>query len=649
MKKRILGTIFIVITLGLLIIQPAVYAEGEITETRIKEYRIPWGAGIDENNDGIIDGLDESQVEYGNVTANYSHSLVNDWFKDWTIPGTTTLDKPRDGVQVAGFYEELWDIESSKNMSVSPTTICYDKELGLPNFGSYEIVTDVLNVVTFYTSIPAGVIMTGAQEIWYRSPLAWDNDTYSFISGNLPNHYLNIYDEDNNLVYAQNPPANYGLAKDDSVDGTDYYRVYYRLRMPFDSDTKYRFEEYVKTIDDNPINSVKLFMARAQDIGQNELTDTYIFRNSTAARKIPVECSYGFLFTMGKGIAGTENVIFSGNASGGANPTIDLPWTEYGTIDDVGSITFIFPLRTTKPIDIRISGLVDCEGGTGTNAFGPIDFNGLTGTAILTFNINDPGIAHKNRYRIQIEILNFATASGDAMTYMMYPGDQWHILTAQNSIDGEQIYIDYAAYFELVENPTPEETENSGVNEIAFLIGIGLLLTGIVFLSYIFPPATHVAILVGTKIIGTAMAVAGVGLTIFSFTGQSLEKFPEWFKQNLLRGAKQVWDGISRIVGGILDIVIKVIETVVNAGEWVLRNAGAILAAILDIIYFITAFIVWWLTAKFLGIMTAIRKGEIDQAARQIVRVEGSLRKRTRQIRRPIKKTRKGAARIVKR
>jgi len=150
-------------------------------------------------------------------------------------------------------------------------------------------------------------VMNGAQEIWYRSPLVW-NDT----DNTYEKHYLNVYNSDNELVYASQEEGYESLEPKFAYDGTEIdgvggQRVYYKMNFNFRTEERYRFEEYVTVEDDNPINSVKLYMARGQDVGLDGLTDTYVFKGTDHSRRIPIESSWSAVFTVGIG----RNCIWS--------------------------------------------------------------------------------------------------------------------------------------------------------------------------------------------------------------------------------------------------------------------------------------------------------------------------------------------------
>jgi hypothetical protein len=655
MKKRILGTIFIVIMLGLLIIQPAVMAQStEYEEVNVSYIRIPYGTGIDTDGDGIIDNFEEDGVEYGTEEINFSKILTSEWNKDFTYYDTTISNDVGVGVEVAGIHEQVWEIFSTANESITPTASCYTHDKV-----EIKAVSDVLNVVTFYMQLEPDVIMTGAQEYWYRSPLAWEDSIYKSTAHesfpiNVPEHYLNIYDEDNVLIWTSPQPSKFEgnpyprAIEDNSTENTTFKRIYYKIMMPIRPDVRYRFEEYVKTIDDNPVNSVKLYMANLQDIALDEEKDTFIFKQSPYSRLIPVECSWGAIFTVGIGMSGTEKVIFSSQV-GGKKPTIDtstIPLTGTDVIGDVQSITIILPLRTTKAIDMKVQTTVVSDGDTWVSDW--ITYEDITGTAILNMDISDPDNSEPNDYTFKFEIQNFNTGIGDAMTYVMFPQEGTFHILYNNTGEENNVEINFfAPLIELVEYNAPSASEEHvGAKDPNYLLGsLLMLIGGFLMVAALLIPGVTAVVMASGVIFGSISFFSGLYV---AFPEQTQE-FITVIKSGLARIFRGVYEGINELTGGLLDVIIQVIETVVNLGSWVLHNAGLILLAIIDIIYFITAFIVWWLTAKFLGIMTAIRKGEIDQAARQIVRVEGSLRKRTRQIIRPIKKTRKGVARIVRR
>jgi len=651
-KCRMVGAVFIIAMLTLLIIQPAVLAD-EIVETKVSYYRIPYGTGTDTDGDGIIDNWGETDVEFGTVNMSDLKPLTDGWNNNFQYFGTSIINRNDYGYSVTGYHEELWEIESSSNESVNPTASCYTHD-------ETEIkdVSNVLGVASFYVKLSANDLLSGAQEFWYRSPLCWDDTVFAVKAHesepvSIPEHYLNIYNEDNELVWASPEPSKFVGSpyprneSDDSTEGYPYERIYYKISFPFRPNVKYRFEEYVKTIDDNPVNSLKLFMARMQDVGNDGYTTTYIFRGSPYTRLIPEEVSWSMLITMGLGLAGTEKVIFSGSEK----PRLDFRnyvfvGTELSGGDEVEGITIIFPLRTTKPLDLKVRATT--WAGVSEWQSDWILYEDVVGIAILDMDVTDPNKLIPTRYTFEIIIDNFDEGSGDAMTYTMYPGEPeaFHIVYNNDGIEDNAEICFFSPMIEVKEHIAApgtgyQGTEDDG-NLLGFLglMGIILIVAGVIALKFL------VTVKVGVVAIATGIAlISAATVGSWVLTGDPFY----WITVGLARIARTVYDGINEITGGLLDVIVKVVETIVHTGELVLRNAGAILAAILDIIYFLTAFIVWWLTAKFLAIMTSIRKGEIDQAGRQIVRVEGALKKRTRQIRRPIKRTRKRVTRMVKR
>lgn len=643
MKKSMITSIFVMTLLLLLIIQPVVFAQSTEYETITASWiRIPYGTGTDTDGDGVIDNWGELGVEYGTEEMNFTKVLIDGWYDGFTFYGSTVLNKRDFGVQVAGIHEQLWMIESSSNESITPTAACYTH-----NNTETKGVSDVLNVATFYVKLGADTIMTGAQEFWYRSPLAWEDDVYEETAHvskpiMIPEHYLNIYDEDNVLVWASPEPSVFegnpyprNIA-DNSTDGTTFERLYYKITMAMRPGIKYRFEEYVKTIDDNPVNSVKLYMSRFQDIANDGYTDTIIFKQSPYSRLIPVECSWGALFTIGLGLSGTEKPIYSG-PGGSEKPIISTTTPIVGTdaIGDVDSIRIIIPLRTTKALEIDVRVTVETTAGSWTSGWK--NYEDIVGTAILDFEITDPGPAVKNEYTFEIRIENFNTGAGHALTYVMYeaPG-VFHIVENNGGQENSVEYCFFAPLIEIEEYAAaPGGEEHIGSTDPNFLVGSLLqLLGGLLIAAALFIPGLNAIVMASGVVLGTVTFFTGLYI---AFPEETVA-FLDAIRSGLLRVGRIIYEGINEITGGLLDVLVQVVETVVNLGSWVLHNAGLILLAIVDIIYFITAFIVWWLTAKFLSIMTSIRRGDIEKAGRTIVQVESVVRRRIRQVTRPVKK-----------
>ena len=493
--KRIIFCAIVLVMLSTAIMYPVIAEELTESDAEIVYYNIPWGNGIDDDNDGIVDDYDEPDVENGTRDFNASNTVIDTWYHNFIYPSEL-----EDGVKVSAYIDEIFELSSNDNISISPTQQCYQVNLSYiySNFSSYQIVNNVLNVVTFYVNMSSGDIMNGAQEIWYRSPLVWNDNDNQYTA-----HYLNIYDNNNNLVYAS-PEYEYSEPKpkfvsdNSSLDGVGGTRVYYKLNMNFRSGVRYRFEEYVKIQNNDPINTVKLYMARSQDIANDGETNTFIFKGTPYARRIPIEASWSAIFVIGIGRAGTEKLVESSSDYDLVHQPTIYTQKIYGdsSVLNTGSVTLIFPIRTTMPLNISISFRV-WSGSNFQNWVSPADPNvgvlrNVTGTIIVSLNITDPNASAPNVYQFAFTILNF-DVDGEAMTYTMYPEvGSLHMIGYGAPYENYTVNH-FAVHIELVneKSASASGTTNFTPDNTELLLGIGEMILGLP-LSLILPPVNNV-------------------------------------------------------------------------------------------------------------------------------------------------------------
>ena len=229
----------------------------------------------------------------------------------------------------------------------------------------------------------------------------------------------------------------------------------------------------------------------------------------------------------------------------------------------------------------------------------------------------------------------------------MYPSPgSWTYVTHETTKSGEaEFYGGWDVHFEVQEHAAVKDEESLGVNAEQFLLGVGAIIAGLYIIAAVLTAGVSIPIMIAGTVIGSFIAITGAGLVEFSFTEQSLSSFPSWFANRLPRAVRQIWEGIVNVVGKIAEVIVKVVEVVQKLGSALLHYGGTIVAAIVDIIYFVTAVAVWWLTAKFLAIMGAIRDGDVEKAARTILSVEGSIRGQTRRRVSDVKRIYKGGKR----
>lgn len=639
--------VFSICMLMLIVCEPILAEDVYNTEIKYGEISIPWGNGIDDDGDGVIDNWGEADVMLGtmNVSAD-AHVVPDTWNTTFVWPGNM-----ESGVQVGAYADEIWEIWSNENISVAPTQTCYFLNLDylVSNYSGYDTVSDVLNVLRFYVNMSPKDIMNGAQEFWYRSPLVWND-----VDNDYEAHYLNIYDEDNNLVYASTnetylyPDPKY-VTDNSSLEGIGGERVYYKLNMNFRSNKRYRFEEFVEIVDDNSVNTVKLYMARGQDIADDGETSTYVFIGSSHGRKVPAECSWSAVFTIGIGRAGTEKLLLSDpDYTSTILPHIFThKFDGDGDTDNTGNATFVVPIRTTIPLNISISYRV-WSGGDFNNWVSPADptlgvLRNVTGTLIFRIPINDPNVSAPNQYQLCFTLLNF-NVSDEAMTFIMYPsvGDtcmvNYGILGTNYSVNHFAMHIEVANENE----PLPERDESVSIMEA--LVGFNILVMGVFFrlvqiVTGVDIPLEVSGVPIGALIrIGDRMILesgvleAGGILGILSAGGG--------------RAISGFIKGISHIAGLIQNIVIKGIEILKDLGNAVLHWGGIIFEAVVQIIYLIAFLAVVWIWAKFLKIMTGVVRGDIDAALATTTEVIGKGTKVVKKVYRPARKAGKAGIRF---
>jgi hypothetical protein len=614
--------------------------EDEIYDTQYEMdwVQIPYGNGIDDDADGTIDETDGSEPDVitGSLNATTANNTIADsWYDDYKM----------DGVMVGGAYEELWSIESSENISISPVQDCYEADVSGADAGTYDVIHDVICVVSFYVNIPPSKLMNGASEFWYRSPLNWDEGIYkSYGGGTEPQWYLNIYNEDNELVYASNQPDNTIPSNRKTVDDSGYTRIYEKVNMNFRTNERYRFEEYVETDADAPINDVELFFGRFQDIAGDEEVNTYVFYGTSYARKVTTECSWSAIFTIGKGLQGGEKIIFGSMDPG--NFTITTQWINgSSSIDDSDGARVIFPLRTTRPLNITVKYRVNSGGLLGGWQTTTEPIVNLTGTLIYDFNVTDTNASAPNLYQFQFIITNLDEnyssdgvdndgdtlideADEQAMTFYIYPvtGNFIYIENTTGIIEANH----FVTHVELAmesEDPVGAEA-GTGPDLLTMLIGFLIIVIGVILIISVIGASIGVPLLFSGVAIGTAstiMSAVGIGaialgsaLVIAGAGGVSLNQIWNGLADGTIRIINGIISGIEYIAGaiwnGILFTVTKIIELGQAIGYW----AGVILDALAQIVYFLAFIIIIYMWNWFLVLMKHIARGDIEQAFAKI-------------------------------
>jgi hypothetical protein len=645
-KARILFAILTVAIFGALAMSPAVLAE-DITTYEFGTYRLMWGNGIDDNGDGVIDDTGEPDVRFGNESINITKYTTDGWSASFdNLSGYNfSVDK---GIIVAGHAEALWDITSSSNGSVAPTETCYETGLE-PDYPpllfyntNYTVVNNVLPVVAFMMNLSSLDIMNGCQEFWYRSPLAWDSTIFQ-TNGSIPYHYLNIYRvSDGELMWASpeietkywaNPGYGTGtpkfkLASDNSTDISGYERVYYKINFPMRSDTKYRFEEYVKTVGDAPVNSIKVWICNAQDIGNDNITQTYIFKGTSNARAIPVEPSFGMIVTWGIGRAGVENPVF-GSSYGSTMQEIVTQANQGSMTDEVFSLQVIIPLRMTNKTNIFFD--IAIRNIDYTNFYHKsIGVYNVTGTVVVEFNITDPCPGEIKYYALDI-FVDGIYGDDTALMYTMYEQDgvNHRIENTLGIENNTQYFNNFAVEFSISESNAPIGENQKGTFDLTYyLLGWALVLAGgLLTLTAIYAPV-GVSLMYAGIVIGLATMLIGGQMQIHAMMGGTLSNFTEWLTEGWVRAFGGVFDGITNLFGGLIDVILGVWKAIVNLGQNILYWGGLILEAIWQIIWFLAFLIVLWGVSKLLDVFTNVAELRFGKALKEIESTGENIRSR---------------------
>jgi hypothetical protein len=593
--------------------------------------QIPYGNGIDDDADGTIDEADGSEPDVVTGTNNVSESqnTIGTWYPDYL----------RDGVWVGGSYEELWRISASDNVSVSGTANnCYEIDV---TDQEYElVVAKTISVLTYYVNIPANKLMNGASEFWFRSPLAWDNDIFH---GDVdhPHHYLNIYDDDDVLVWAS--PNDYipgdKVVRDNSTNGlaSNYYRIYYKINMNFRTDVRYRFEEYVRPMNSgDAINHVDVFMARLQDIAGDSETDMYAFWGTGYTRKLTTEASWSAIFTLGKGLMGGEKIIFGDWENTHLGSHYQELWTQWingsaSGVNNTGSLRIVFPLRTTRPLNITIEFRIRC--GTTTYAWGSdpacTDVTDVTGTLIYDFNITDPDPTKPNAYQFRFyftnlwEDYNGNNASLQAMTFYIYPGG---IISYRNASGTFEVNA-FSAHVEIAQESTAKtKSKSAGPNIATMLLGIAIIIVGVLLITTVIGAVWGVPLAFSGLTIATAVAVAGgvgtvaVGayFTLKGYQGYTIQQVFKGIADEAVRIVNDIVAGVQHLAGAIWDGLMWVVTKILELGQAMLYWGGVILDALAQIVYFLAFVLVIYMWNWFLVLMKHISRGDIEQAFAQL-------------------------------
>jgi hypothetical protein len=645
-KSKIMFVATTIFILFCLMIQPAVLAdEVHDMEYEVSYYTIPYGNGIDDDGDGVIDNIEEEDVEYGEVNLSDLNSNIyqwNDTFQtehgEWNVTDN--------GIAIAAVHDQVWDIQSSSNASIAPETdICYkfdynandQYENGHGGLQKYVTVSDkMIPAVKFNVEFKPTDIMNGASMTWYRSPIAYDPDAFE-------GHVLNIYRvSDDELIWA-NLNNSYDVGKtftpywadypkfkaDNSTTGvmSEYERIYYRLNVPLQSGVEYRFEEFLKVQDDVPQNSIKLYMAPGQDIADDGNQRTYIFSDTSNARMIPAEASWSILFKVGRGMAGTEIAI-------PATQHFDvLSDVKKGGMNNVKSVRVIIPFRTTALLDdVRID-LHVMSGGSEIKSDPPNDIDAVGGTVIFDFNIDDPDPGEINYYQLEIRFDpqgGEGTATDSDTIYInLYPSDGDGVVIGNYGLfDGKDLFFcSQALQFDIIESGDALEEADYGTTTEVNWVAVGLILIGAVLM--IVAPYIGYSVMTAGVISSTTLSIAagiiagGTTFTVGAYLasqgfrigeGGNFQSFFEWTGSGIARISTGIMDGINVLVGGLINAIVEVAKALVYIGEQIVYYTSIIVEAVAELIWLLAFLVVIWIWSKFLGIMKQITLGNPEGA-----------------------------------
>jgi len=589
---------------------PYVYGDEieRVTSTSTTVYYVPYGNGIDDNGDGIIDDLNESDVEQGTLPVNRTYNVFDDWNMTYDYHNATT------GVKMGGVYENLAIVEVNGS-SLNPTYSAKYVAADAINRSSYGEWNDVVPLLKFKINVSSSDIMTGCQEFYYRSPIKWNDDYDEYI--------LNIYDDEGNLVYAIAEYPFIGSIDNTSDKCVRENRTYFKIQMNLKSDTEYTFYEYVQTVDDDPINEVYIYFAPYQDIASDGLTDSYFFPGTLQSTKIETEVSWSMIFHMGIGAAGTERVIIGDNDPS-ADHTINIQGIYSENSTEINQVTIIMPIRTSTPLNITIDYHIE-SGVNSVDGWIEPAVVGLTGTLIYTFNFTDPDNTKPNDYYITIYITNLDDTD-DVMTYVMYPeivgGNATnHNVCYPSSITGPYYEIyHFAVHLELYETfdaggGVEEDDSNTNTD---WLLGAAYLLGGCVLIALAILAAPIIPLAIGLGVIGGYLIYNGLAV----LTDTDLPGLIPDLASGIVRALRLIYDGLQWIGEQLYKIGILVYESLIEFGEWAIENAGLILEGIAAIVYFVLFLAFIWLSAYFYRILWAI--GHLDPFLIQKISKEAS-------------------------
>lgn len=584
---------------------------------------------------------------YGNIPVNTTDYVFDDWPQYWVVDigGNEVYNESMTiGVQFGAFFENEAEVRPRDLSSVSASYTMYTIGPHIPsNIGfGYVPVTTCVPLIQYYFELSPHDVMNGVQEMWYRSPVKWDDD-YQY-------YYINIWDtETDTLVYA----GEYGSSYNDrGISFVEDERLYFKLNFKLFSANRYRVVEGAYTVDTNPITSVNVFFANNQDIANDDEMDSYIFPGTPQSRKFEcLELSWSMACIVGIGHGGTEKLLRLSNIVNSAEDFIEI-WSHdmYGSLNDVDYLNVTIPFRFTEPTDIevRIATYGDASDLSAAGHFSAaIVYNDLTGIFRATIPITDTDPTEPNMYRIRIRVLNISSTD-HFMTYTMVPTTGvFHKVGVYNGSAYRQIALPhFAMHIEVEEGVTPVAPVDNSIRWDTVLLGVAAIIVGVLAATVgVFVSPTGVGLLlipIGVGlIIGGAMTVKE-GLLGVAPGDTTMANMLRYLVDGAVRIGRTVWEGLNWIAENLWDAMLWVIEQVQVLGAGIMT----FLEIAIDFIFFILFMGVVWFWAKFLKVMDGVVAGDMDKA---LATTQQMITKPTRVVRRYVDRpVRKGAKRVLK-
>lgn len=645
MRQKPLRITFIGILLFLLMsitcIIPVVYAD-VVEETRITTVHIAYGNGIDDNHDGVIDDMNESDVQYGDVDIDTDESTFDDWptVISNQVDGIWYNQTIEQGVKMGAVFESE-GIILPMNTSISPGYDCKATKQMLPIPGdtsswdntSYADGTDIstrklLPLVKYYITLSPGDVMNGVQELWHRSPIKWDKDifhqtTQTDDEGQViiyPEHFINIYKVTNLLDPVNNTQE---LVFSNSLNDKTHVvidnRIYTHVNAYLASNVTYAVYEYVGMKNNDPLTNFTMYFAPYQDICNDDITTTIVFPNTTQEQSLAdkygttIEPSYGIQCIIGIGRVGSEKLVMMEENQDTIIYTQNIPGTE--DEDDINGLRVVIPMRTTRPLEINMTLWVE-SGETIITEYAELIEN-ITGTIIYNFSFSDPNITEPNNYKLRIYINQTSDPLYDGThycTYLMVPNIE-HSHWIQKILEGpagnattNSFPCGFGVHVEITEyEVAPGAEEDHSIWWLDWLVGMSLIGIGMFIDIFLMPTSIIVFIAYGESI---GMYFITEGLTYLD--SDELTAFWESVLDGAARFRRILIDGLTWVGERLWDIVLTVVETAIWLGEQIAYYGALVLEAIATIIYFAVFIFSCIMFAYFFRILWAI--GNLDWA-----------------------------------